>query len=432
MLYMMSLAFIALLLSIAICPLVCPKYWSKRYPFVVGILSFYVIVGYLLLNDYVSPVISIVEYLQFILLIVALYVVSGGICIDIKANSTPFVNMFLLLCGACFSNIFGTTGAAALLIRPFIKINKNRLSIYHIVFFIFIVCNVGGALLPVGDPPLFLGFLKGVPFFWTLTHDFLPWCTAVGILLILFYIFDRRNRDDSQMRNNNFSISIGGKRNFIWLICVMLAVFINPVVFSSIPVIYYHGHDIPFIREVLLIVIIICAYKLSDRKILAKNEFSFEPIHELIILFFGIFVTMMPANTVITQIIKDIDTTYINPSLLFWGTAGLSSFLDNAPTYLNMLTISMTSNGADINDYFDVIEYASGGIYDDSISHLKAVSLASVFFGAMTYIGNGPNFMVKAIAEGYGVKMPSFFMYILRYSIPILLPVLIIVWLLFF
>ena len=432
MLYILSAPFVILLLSVALCPLLCPDFWSKHFSKIVAVLSIFVVSGYMICHDYVSPILAVVEYLQFVLLIVSLYVVSGGICIEVKRKGTPLLNTVMLLCGACCANIIGTTGSAALFIRPFMNINKNRLSAYHVVFFIFTVSNVGGSLLPIGDPPLFLGFLKGVPFFWTLQHNVLPWFVAVSILLLVFYVIDayHYNRSRHIDISSGNSIAIHGKRNFIWLAGIIGAVFINPVIFPVIPVIHLHGHDIPFIRELLLCIFTICAYVSSDKSALQKNEFSLEPIHELVILFIGIFITMMPANELIKQVIHRIDPSYITTNVLFWGTAILSSFLDNAPTYLNMLTISMSSKGLNVNDYNDVLDYANG-IYIGSVQHLRAISLASVFFGAMTYIGNGPNLMVKAIAEKNGVIMPSFFGYMLRYSFSILFPVLVIIWFIF-
>jgi Na+/H+ antiporter NhaD/arsenite permease-like protein len=356
--------------------------------------------------------------------------------INVDKKATPMANVIILLIGAVIANVIGTTGASMLLIRPFIRLNKGRIKAYHIVFFIFIVSNVGGSLTPIGDPPLFLGFLKGIPFFWTLTHNFLPWVVGVLLLTFMFYVVDSRNKKtEKEGVNENFSnkISLIGSKNFFWLGIIVMAVFIDPNVFEWVPGINYHGQKISFIREIIMLTAAFLSFKLADKKVLEENEFSIEPIREVAFLFIGIFGTMMPALELVSIFARsDTGQALITHNILYWGTGTLSGFLDNAPTYLNFLAAGMSARGADIGVVADVIKYAEGGVFYNSVIDLKAISIGAVFFGAFTYIGNGPNFMVKSIAEQIGIEMPSFFGYIVKYSIPILVPVLIITWLIFF
>jgi Na+/H+ antiporter NhaD/arsenite permease-like protein len=293
---------------------------------------------------------------------------------------------------------------------------------------------VGGSLTPIGDPPLFLGFLKGVPFFWTLTHNFIPWVVGILFLTIFFYFKDKRNLDTSieTVENVSGKVSVVGAKNFLWLLIIILAVFLDPNVFEWVPGIPYHGMKFSFLREIIMLAVAFFSYKFADKELLKANEFNFEPIKEVAYIFIGIFGTMMPALELVGNFAQsDFGSKLISQNTLYWGTGALSGFLDNAPTYLNFLAAGMASQGASINSLAQVTDFANGA-YTNSSLMLKAISVAAVFFGAFSYIGNGPNFMVKAIAEQVGIKMPSFFGYIVRYSIPILLPMFIIVWLLFF
>ena len=346
-------------------------------------------------------------------------------------------NVILLLVGALISNLIGTTGASMLLIRPFIRLNKNNIQPYHIIFFIFMVSNIGGSLTPIGDPPLFLGFLKGVPFFWTLEHNWPAWILALFILSVMFYFTDKKlgkNGDIQPEEETVFTnrISLSGTKNFLWLLVVIISVFLDPNVLEWVPAIHYDGQKFSFIREVIMLSVAYMSFKFADEKSLKGNEFNFEPIREVAFLFIGIFGTMMPALELVGEFAKSEEgAAMITYNSLYWGTGLLSGFLDNAPTYLNFLAAAMASQGADINIIANVRDFAMDN-YLESSFELMAISIASVFFGAMTYIGNGPNFMVKSIAEQSGIKMPSFFGYILRFSIPILLPILFITWLVFF
>lgn len=432
------LPFVILLLMIATGPLFYEHFWHKNYPIVAVALAALVVLYYLLvLHNTHGPVHALAEYVQFIALLASLYIASGGIMIDIDKKSTPAANVLLLLVGAVVSNLIGTTGASMLLIRPFIRLNKTRIKAYHIIFFIFTVSNVGGSLTPIGDPPLFLGFLKGVPFFWTLENNLFPWIFALILLLVLFYILDKRNKSDYGLDDEEVTftgkVSLIGYRNFIWLGVVIASVFLDPNVFDWVPGIEYDGQKFSFLREIIMLSVAYLSFKFARKDAIKGNEFSFEPIREVAFIFIGIFGTMMPALELVGGFAASPEgSKLITHNTLYWGTGMLSGFLDNAPTYINFLTAALASQGGSISSVADVVAFAEGGKFYDSILDLKAISIAAVFFGAFTYIGNGPNFMVKSIAEQIGIKMPSFFGYIIRFSIPFLLPLLLIVWLVFF
>lgn len=453
--------FALLLLMIATGPLFYAHFWHKNYPKVAIFLAFLVVSYYIfLLHNSHAPIHAFFEYFQFIALLSALYIASGGIMIKVDKEGTPMVNVIILLIGAVISNIIGTTGASMLLIRPFIRLNKARIKPYHVVFFIFMVSNVGGCLTPIGDPPLFLGFLKGVPFEWTLIHSYPAWFVAILIIAVIFFFFDRRNKSvnplfaEDARRNFSNKISVIGTKNFLWLALVVLAIFLDPVKISWLPGILEisgEGYTIAtlgslsesqlaagvttfsFIRELIMFSVAILSFKLGDQKALRGNEFNFEPIREVAFIFIGIFGTMMPAlELVATFAASPQGSALITEHTLYWGTGIISGFLDNAPTYLNFLTAAIAAQGGSSAIPADVINFANQVGFHDSINQLAAISISAVFFGAMTYIGNGPNFMVKSIAEQIGIKMPSFFGYIIRYSIPILLPVLFVIWVIFF
>ena len=425
--------FVTLLLMIATGPLFYEHFWHSNYPriafFLAAIVESYYIFG---LNDIHAPIHSLAEYVQFISLLAALYIASGGIIINIDKKASPMVNVLLLLVGGVLANLIGTTGASMLLIRPFIRLNKARLSAYHVIFFIFIVSNIGGSLTPIGDPPLFLGFLKGVPFFWTLTHNFLPWITALLLLCGAFYFFDIKNKKVRDIPGNDRiptgKVSLTGFRNFGWLGIIIGSVFLDPNVITWLPAIHFDGQKFSFIREIIMLTTAYLAYTTTSKKVHEDNHFSLEPIREVAFLFVGIFGTMMPALEMIgSYAASPSGAALVSGNTLYWFTGFLSGFLDNAPTYVNFLTAAMASEQLNINILTDVTSFAiSNGLY------LKAISIGSVFFGAFTYIGNGPNFMVKSIAEEIGLRMPSFFGYIIRFSIPVLLPLFVIIWWLFF
>ncbi len=421
---LMVLPFVILLLMIATGPLFYKHFWEHHYPKIAIILGLITVVYYIFfLKDTHSLVHTLAEYLSFIALLSSLFVASGGILIKVDRKGTPLVNVILLLFGAVLSNFIGTTGASMLLIRPFIKLNKDRIKPYHIIFFIFIVSNIGGALTPIGDPPLFLGFLRGVGFFWVVEHIWFIWLPTVILLLLIFYVIDMMNKQSSEeSKSYTGKIEFKGLKNIAYLILIIISVFIDPGIISWVPSLA----PMPFgIREIIMFSIVFAAYKTADREVLKANEFDFEPIKEVAYLFVGIFATMIPA----LQLIAYEANVYgkdLTPGIFYWATGILSGLLDNAPTYLNFLSAAMGKFNLDVNDKMQVLQFE----VEHSI-YLISISVAAVFFGAMSYIGNGPNFMVKSICERAGIKMPSFFGYIVKYSIPILLPVFIIVWFIF-
>jgi Na+/H+ antiporter NhaD/arsenite permease-like protein len=438
--------FVLLLLMIATGPLFFEHFWHKNYPVVAFSLAFLVAAYYgLVLHDGDSVIHAAAEYVQFIALLAGLFMASGGILIKVDKEGTAMTNVMLLLIGAVLANLIGTTGASMLLIRPFIRLNKDRIKPYHIIFFIFMVSNVGGSLTPVGDPPLFLGFLKGVPFAWTITHNIVPWAFASFCLAAVFFIVDSRNKsNDASTIEYTGKVSIQGGKNFLWIAIVIGAVFIDPNVFPWVPSLQMelHGHltKLSYVREVIMLSVAALSYYFADEDALKGNEFEFEPIKEVAFIFIGIFFTMIPALAIVADFAQ-VNPDLISLNMLYWGTGALSGVLDNAPTYVNFLTAGISSAGGSVSDMSQVADYAHGtGKFADtlvatetsSIVRLTAISVASVFFGAMTYIGNAPNFMVKSIAEQVGVQMPAFFSYVLKFSIPILLPILFLVWLIFF
>lgn len=421
----MVIPFIALLLMIATGPVLYHHFWEKYYPLIAIILGLITCIYYMVaLHDPISILHTVTEYLSFIALLSSLFVASGGILIKVDRKATPMLNVLFLLFGAVIANIIGTTGASMLLIRPYLKINKNRIQPYHILFFIFIVSNVGGALTPIGDPPLFLGFLRGVPFFWVIANVWYIWLPAILILLAIFYLFDVRNKagqDNKEVYSGK--IEFKGFKNVVYLAVVIVSVFIDPSVMSWVPSL----SPLPIgIREIIMFSIVFLSYKQADPQILKANEFDFGPIKEVAYLFIGIFLTMIPALQLIAHE-AEVFSEYLHAGSFYWSTGALSSFLDNAPTYLNFLSAAMGKYHLNVNSIPEVQQF----VIQDEI-YLQAISVAAVFFGAMTYIGNGPNFMVKSISERAGINMPSFITYIYKYSIPILLPVYVIIWLLFF
>lgn len=409
------LPFIFLLFSIALMPFIAPKFWHKNYHVVSLGLAFITTLYYIFMTKGWNILHSLEEYVMFISLLTALFVISGGILIEIKGLATPLRNTILLAIGGVIANIIGTTGASMLLIRPFIKTNKIRITSFHIVFFIFIVSNVGGALTPIGDPPLFLGFLKGIPFFWVIDKIFFKWLFTLSILLVLFFIFDYMNFKKQpavvkeREQKTKEKVKITGSYNFLFLAAVIISVFITEPL---------------FLREGIMLLSAFLSYKFTNKEIHRRNHFDFFPIKEVAWLFIGIFITMTPALELLGSHSKDLGIN--SPSDFFWVTGILSGFLDNAPTYLTLLTAAMGIQGLNINQASNVLIFIG-----KHQAHVVAISISAVFFGALTYIGNGPNFMVKSIADHQKVKTPSFFGFMLRYSIPILIPLYILIWWLF-
>jgi len=422
--------FVLLLLMIATGPLFYAHFWHKFYPHVAFVLGALIVAYYqFVLHSSGHIIHSFFEYFSFIALLTALYVSAGGILINIDKKGTPLTNVVLLIVSAAMANIVGTTGASMLLIRPFMKLNKGRIKAYHVVFFIFMVSNVGGSLTPIGDPPLFLGFLKGVPFTWTLKYVWMYWIFGIGLLAAIFYAVDSRNKERSEGEYTG-KISIVGTKNFIFLAITIAAVFIDPNVIDlpSWAYITYHGDKFSYLREIIMLATAFVAYKSSSKVALKGNDFNFEPILEVAFLFIGIFFTMMPALQLIGTFAMTAEgAALINIDSLYWMTGSLSGVLDNAPTYMNFFTAALGKSEM----IGEVGQFVATTSDPDSINYgyLLVISISSVFFGAMTYIGNAPNFMVKAIAEQNGLEMPAFVTYIVKYSIPILLPVLFLTWL---
>ncbi|PID59691.1 MAG: citrate transporter [Ignavibacteriae bacterium] len=421
----MVIPFVILLLMIATGPLFYHHFWEHHYPKIAIFLGMITTFYYLLfLQDTHSLLHTLAEYLAFIALLASLFVASGGILIKVDKKSTPMLNVIILFIGSVIANIIGTTGASMLLIRPYIKINRKRIKPYQMIFFIFLVSNIGGALTPIGDPPLFLGFLRGVDFFWFFGHVWYIWLPTVLLVLAVFYVIDSRNKPEvKDEQEYTGKIEFKGLKNVGFLLIVLISVFIDPAIISWVPSL----SPLPFgIREIIMFSVVYFSYKSADQEILKANEFDFEPIKEVAYLFIGIFATMIPALQLIAHEAK-VYGEQLNQGIFYWATGLLSGFLDNAPTYLNFLSAAMGKFSFDINNTAEVHQLSL-----DFPIYLSAISVAAVFFGAMTYIGNGPNFMVKSICERSGIKMPSFFAYLFKYSIPILIPIFIIVWLVFY
>jgi Na+/H+ antiporter NhaD/arsenite permease-like protein len=435
----MVVPFAALLAAIALMPFVRPHWWERHYARVSISLGLVVAAYYLLvLHNGPRMLTSAVEYSGFIALIGSLFVIAGGIHINMSGRSTPAANTGLLALGAILANVIGTTGASMLMIRPFLRINRYRVAPFQVVFFIFVVGNVGGALTPIGDPPLFLGYLKGVPFFWLLTRPtvVLAWLLTVGVLLAVFYLLDRANfrrlrpapREQTRDR-----IELEGAHNFLWLFVVIGLVLVQKAGFlaslSHLAIFTSAGAALGWepqrtaesfttlLVAALMVGTAALAHRFASRDALRENQFSFGPVREVAFLFIGIFATMVPALDLLEKHARDLGVT--TAFQFYWGSGILSSVLDNAPTYLNFLTAAFGLHGLSLESPADVARVLADPVLR---RYAVAVSLGSVFFGAVTYIGNGPNFMIKHIAEASGVKCPSFFGYLLKYSLPVLLP----------
>jgi Na+/H+ antiporter NhaD/arsenite permease-like protein len=439
------LPFGGILLSIALFPLFAPHFWHDHFGkvafFWAALFALPFIAVYRGIAFFEIIHILVIDYIPFIILLWALFTVASGIVVSAVPRGTPVVNTFLLGIGTLLASWIGTTGAAMVMIRPVLKANALRARKSHVIcFFIILVANVGGGLTPLGDPPLFLGFLHNVPFFWV-TMAVLPHVlfTAIIILLIFFAvdIYHFRKERHSRLSNDDAQpqrFRIEGAYNFIFL-----AGIVGSVVMSgywkagSANVFGLHLEIQNLIRDVLLICIGVAAFKFTPGALREKNEFSWAPIKEVAKLFAGIFVTIIPAIAILRAgrsgplgLISMVN----DPAGYFWFSGGLSSVLDNAPTYLTFFnqilgSLQMTES---------MIPEALGQAAHNPafVSFLKAISVGCVFMGANTYIGNAPNFMVKSIAEEAGVNMPSFFGYVLKYTIPVLIPVFVVVTFVFF
>ncbi|MFH1066854.1 MAG: sodium:proton antiporter [bacterium] len=412
----MILPFVLMLLAIALMPFINKHWWERHYPKVSVALAAISIFYYVFILHHPERMLHIgYEYISFIALIGSLFVVAGGIHIRVKGESTPAVNCLYLGIGAVLANIIGTTGASMLLIRPWIRSNKYRITQFHIVFFIFIVSNVGGCLTPIGDPPLFLGYLKKIPFWWTLEHLWEAWLIAVALLISIFYVFDKINfhrapKAIAKKETAHETWKVDGLHNILFIAMILGAVFIPS----------------PW-REIAMFLAAIASYKTTPQPVHEANDFNFLPIKEVAWLFFGIFATMAAALDYLAIHAAELGVN--TPMKFYWMTGLLSGLLDNAPTYLTFLTTSVSQHvnpATGVNLSIDAASDMAAYVNLHPLE-LMAISLGAVFFGAVTYIGNGPNFMVKSIADQSKIHTPSFFGYLFKYSLPVLLPIFILI-----
>ena len=426
--------FAGLLLAIAILPLLAPHFWesNRNKGLIAGLFALPVAIHLLAqgeagLHELLEKA---REYASFILLLGALFAITGGIRVRGSLSGTPLLNTSLLGLGAVLANAIGTTGASVLLIRPLLRANAHRRRQTHlVVFFIFVVSNCGGLLTPLGDPPLFLGFLKGVPFGWTL-QLWKQWLLVNGLLLVVFNLWDQivftrevAARPETRVAEvlEHEPLRIEGRRNFWFLGAVVATILAAGHGLGS------GGAGWPFgIQEGLLLGIAVAAYLATPHAYRAANAFAFSPIIEVAVLFAGIFVTMAPALLLLNAHAPEFGLEH--PWQFYWASGLLSSFLDNAPTYLTFAATAAGLNGIPLEGSYLKELLARG---PEAARILAAISCGAVMMGANSYIGNGPNFMVKAIAESHGVKMPSYFGY-MAYSCGVLLPIFAVVTLVFF
>jgi Na+/H+ antiporter NhaD/arsenite permease-like protein len=445
-----ALPFLGMLLSIALFPLAVPRFWHLHY----GKTAFFWAMAFAVPFLFTFPEsgireilqILVVDYLSFIILLWGLFTIAGGLVVTGSFSGTPLANTAMLLIGTVLASWVGTTGASMVMIRPLLRANKTRQNKVHtICFFIFLVANIGGALTPLGDPPLFLGFIHKVPFFWV-TGALLPHVLfAVAILLTIFYVLDSfyflREKEKEILgeleKEKKFHIAIEGRWNLLLLAGVVIMVIISggwQVGSLSFWQIEHQGQNL--IRDIVIIALGLISLKITPKKLRHANDFSWFPIIEVAKLFAAIFVTIIPLLAMLKAgahgPLSALIALVREPFHYYWVSGALSSFLDNAPTYLSFFNLALGQLGLPesmVPAALTLNGYAANPAF---ISFLKAISVGSVFMGANTYIGNAPNFMVHSIAKEFGVKMPSFFGYMFKYSIPILLPLFIVVGLVFF
>jgi Na+/H+ antiporter NhaD/arsenite permease-like protein len=420
--------FAGLLLSIALLPLFAPSLWARQYAKVCLAFGAPVAVFFLLRAPR-ELLHTVLEYASFIILLASLFTISGGILLRGTLRGSAGVNGAILAVGAVLANVFGTTGASMLLIRPLLRANAHRHRQAHVVvFFIFVVANIGGALTPIGDPPLFLGYLRGVPFFWTLRAMGLLWAVACALVIGVFFLVDRRAfaldavaaGEDGPLRAgagvaamSSESAGNGGPAAGEARVPPAIEGMINlPLLLVVIGAVFL---PTPWREMAMAAAAVVSAWK-TPAKVREENEFTWHPIEEVAILFAGIFATMIPALLILKA--RGAELGVVTPAHFFWATGMLSSFLDNAPTYLTFFSLAQGVGGAQ----------TVAGV---SAPLLQAIGAGAVFMGANSYIGNAPNFMVKAIAEEAGVRMPSFFGY-MAWSCGVLLPIFALLTLIFF
>ena len=434
------LPFVGILLSIALFPLFAPEFWHHHFGKVSAFwaitiaMPMVVIYKSAAVHSFLHIIIS--DYLPFIILLWGLFTVSGGILLRGSLRGTPLVNTIILLIGTVLASWMGTTGAAMLLIRPFLRANNYRkYRTFMVVFFIFLVANIGGSLTPVGDPPLFLGFLHGVPFFWT--FNILPHMLVTAIiLLIIYFLFDsyfyKKEGATVPLEEAQEALKLEGSYNFIFLFCLVGSVIASGLLnLGEITVLGVHRTIQEWGRDGFIILMGILSLVFTPKIIREDNEFTWFPIKEVAYLFAGIFMAMTPCLLLLKAGSKGNLAFIINavkePVHYFWITGILSSFLDNAPTYLTFFSTALGLFYTGLPE-----PQAVPLLISENAIFLKAISAGAVFFGANTYIGNAPNFMVRSIAEEAGTPMPSFFGYMLKYSIPILIPIFVIITFIFF
>lgn len=431
--------FIGMLLSIAIFPLIAGKWWEKKKQYIVILWSLLFLIPFAV--KYSAGVmgetlldIVLNDYMTFIILLFGLFCVSGNIAIKGNFSGAPKVNVILLLIGTLLSSWIGTTGASMIMIRPIMRANAwRKRKVQIIVFFIFLVSNIGGCLTPVGDPPLLMGFMRGVPFFWSL-HLLPVFILNTAILLVVFFFLDRRAyRKDiaeghaPELTAEKITVRIEGIHNIIFIVMIVVAVILSGAL-SSLPlfekgVSLTENTNLSAASVIEVAIILLAAFlsmKTTKKDVRIENQFSWAAIQEVAILFIGIFITMEPALLFLEEHGASLGLQH--PWQMFWATGALSSFLDNTPTYLVFLTTAGTLGAA------TGITTSVGTI---APVMLKAISCGAVCMGANTYIGNAPNFMVRSMAEEGGVRMPSFFGY-MAWSGSILIPVFFIDMLVFF
>ncbi|MFQ6676906.1 MAG: sodium:proton antiporter [Fidelibacterota bacterium] len=429
--------FVGILLSIALFPLTAPQFWHHHFGKVSLFWAAVFIIPFLIKEGVTITIyellhVGLLEYIPFIILLLALFTISGGVRLTGTLVGKPITNLSLILIGTLFASWMGTTGAAMLLIRPLIRANADREhKIHTIVFFIFLVANIGGSLTPLGDPPLFLGFLKGVDFFWTTFAMIKPMLVMVVLLLAIYFILDSyfyHQEYPISVPEETHKIGLEGKFNLLLLLGVISSVLMSGFWHPGIHfTVFYVDVELQNLaRDFLLICLTVISWKMTPKSIREANEYTWFPIIEVAKLFSSIFVTIIPAIAILkagthgalSSVIDSVshDGEPVN-YMYFWLTGILSSFLDNAPTYL----VFFNTAGGDPSI-----------LMTSQHNTLLAISAGAVFMGANTYIGNAPNFMVKSIAESSGIKMPSFFGYLIKYSLPILFPLYIIVTYIFF
>ncbi len=439
------LPFVGILLSIAIFPLIAPRFWHHHFPkisfawAVIFAIPFLFIYKSHAFHEIVH--IYLIDYIPFIILLWSLFTIAGGVLVRGTLKGTPGVNVLIILIGTLLASWIGTTGAAMVMIRPLLRANVHRKHKAHlVVFFIFLAANIGGSLTPIGDPPLFLGFIHGVNFFWTFSL-FPEMAMVVAILLVLLFVMDsyyyRKENVAGFPEEEQIPIRVEGAFNFIFLLGVVGGVIFSGLVeIGDFTLLGVHMKYQNVVRDLWLVFMGLLSLYFTSRKIREDNEFTWFPIKEVAYLFAGIFMTIIPALAILQSGEKGAMAFVIRlveePYHYFWTTGILSSFLDNAPTYLTFFNSALGK--LDLTEAMISQAFDAGAIsaqYPQFIEFLTAISLGAVFMGANTYIGNAPNFMVKSIAEESGINMPSFFGYMIKYSIPILFPIFIAVTLIF-